>query len=102
MAKLPELGACELLAKVGDDSIWNSKVVCDLLHELSGFSRLDAGDSLDLNSFGELSTAMKIWVSMTGAVLKGPTISSSHHAKGQDGGMVRRAWAGRCCCLEKN
>jgi hypothetical protein len=26
----------------------------------------------------------------------------AHIEKGHDGGMVRRTWAGRCCCLAKN
>jgi hypothetical protein len=36
------------------------------------------------------------------AILKGPTKSRPHMAKGQDGGIVLRAWAGTCCCLAKN
>jgi hypothetical protein len=35
------------------------------------------------------------------AILKGPKESRPHMAKGQDRGIVHRAWAGMCCCLAK-
>jgi hypothetical protein len=41
-----------------------------------------------------LSIATNKWVKPPGAIVKGPIISRLQQAKGQDGGMVMRLWAG--------
>jgi hypothetical protein len=35
-------------------------------------------------------------------VLRGPTKSSPQQAKGHEGGIVLKTYAGMCCCLAKN
>jgi hypothetical protein len=41
-----------------------------------------------------LLIATNTWVKPPGAIVKGPIISRLQQAKGQDGGMVMRLWAG--------
>jgi hypothetical protein len=56
----------------------------------------------DFNPLGKLIDGHQYMFVDTWAVRNGPIASRPHIAKGHNGGMVRRTWAGRCCCLAKN
>jgi hypothetical protein len=57
---------------------------------------------LVLDPLCKLSMATNTWVKSPGAVVKGPIMSKPQQAKGQDGGMVMRFYAGTRACLPKN
>jgi len=53
IAEVQELFASELSAIVGDDDVGNPKPVNDVGEEKDGLFRVDIGDGLSLDPFGE-------------------------------------------------
>jgi hypothetical protein len=91
LAKVPEDGAGESFAQVGDDPVRHAKAMCDVSDEFYRFFLCYFCNRLDFNPLEEFVDSHQYMFVATWAVRNGPTASRPHIAKSHDGGMVPRA-----------
>ena len=101
-AEVPKVMASKCSFKVGDNAVRETESVDDIFEELDCFLCSSRDKWFIFNPLGELLMATYMYQKPPGAGLKGPIISSPHHAKGLEAGMVCSSCAGTCICLAKN